>query len=760
MMKNCIIFPLILSSLVGFSQLTLKRADKYFNKLDYKKAAELYEAYLFDKDDAYSQLQLAKIYSHMNYPVQTAKWYEELIDREDLEPVHYLNYAQALCALGKYQEALPYYQKYQTLAKDPLLAQEKTYGINHINDFFADSSLMEVSGLDVSSVESDYAPTLLADKLVFASGRGNWFGLQRKFAWNNKNYYDLYTVANNGKIVNFNKKLNSKYHEGKSAFSADGKTIYFTRNNYSHGKFGRSVEGINKLKILIATLDEHGQWYNIREFKYNSNEYSTGDPFLSKDGQTMYFVSDMPGGFGGTDVYKSTLVNNEWSQPSNLGHKVNTESNERTPFLSPEGVLYFASEGHFGLGGLDVYQATMTGETVSGIRNMGAPLNSTRDDFGFIFEPTSRIGFFSSDRPGGKGDDDIYQVKIKEDPKVNFSGTTYWRSDREDIYQRKILPFATLKIKNLSSGQSTEIESDENGSFSTALTQGANYQIWASKDTLLKSLAMIDLSNKANKVLESQEMILVQQTPKAKNVTVEGSVIDAITKKAVANPQLYLYNTQTEQTTLVPVDANGKYVLDLNQNTYYLLKTVANGYLVNCISFNTPAASDKAMKLSEPLEMSKLALNTKLEVENLYYDLGKFDIKPASALELDKVVQFMTDNSGISVELGAHTDARGSSVSNASLSDNRAKAAHDYIVSKGIEDSHISYKGYGEAQPLNKCKDGVKCTEDQYAINRRTEIKITGIKSDLDPTATINLYNAFVAGQAANSCKQVGLAPK
>jgi outer membrane protein OmpA-like peptidoglycan-associated protein len=759
-MKKVFIIPVLLACVSGFSQLTLKRADKYFDQLDYEKAAYYYKAFLHEKDDAYSQLQLAKIYSHMNMPVETERWYRELIDRDDLEPVHYLQYAQALCALGRYNEALPYYEKYRNVATDKLMAEEKVYGIQHINDFFADSALSQVKAASFNSSSSDFAPAFWGNNVVFASGRGNAFGLQRKFAWNNKNYYDLYVGGDSTKTKRFDKAVNTKFHEGASAFSADGMTMYFTRNNYNKGKLDRSKKGLNMMKIYTSTKNDKGKWSDIKEFKYNSNDYSTGDPCLSADGQTLYFISDKPGGFGGTDLYKCVLNGGQWGEPINLGHKVNTESNERTPYLTKDGTLYFASEGHFGLGGLDIYQAQKTGDTYNQVRNLGYPVNSSRDDFGFIVNSENGNGYFSSDRTGGKGDDDIYWAHIEQNPKIKVQGVTYFRKDNQDLYNKSVLPFASILVKNLSTGEKYEIETDENGAFNTGLKEGYKYEIVAKKDTLIKSVGVIDLTSRNIKNVNPLEMVLVQKTPKAKNVVLEGQVVDAKTGAAIKSPTMFLYNTKTKKTQKVKVDANGNYSLQLDPNTEYLVKTASNGYLINCSSFTTPPASTKTQTLAAPLDLDKLALNTKIEVENLYYDVNKFNIRPDAALELDKVVQFMKDNAGITVELGAHTDARGTNVANATLSNNRAKAAHDYIVSKGVSDTQISYKGYGEAQPLNKCIDGVKCTDEEYAKNRRTEIKITGIKESADPSLSLNESNAFVAGQGAGSCKNIAIVPK
>ena len=494
-MKKIFIYPILFACFASFGQLTLKRADKYFASYDFEKAAYFYKSFLHEKDDAYSQLQLAKIYSYTNNHVEAERWYREVMDRNDLEPVHYLHYAQSLSALGKYQEALPYYDKYRERADDKLLAEEKYYEITDIDEFFADSALALVKKLDFNSVESDFAPSIYGEDLVFASARGNSFGIQRKFSWNNKNYLDLFQLNKEGEVVKFDKTINSKYHEGAITFSPDGNTAFFTRNNFNKGQFSRSKKGVNMIKLYTATKDANGKWGNIQEFKYNSDEYSTGDPSLSADGLTLYFVSDKPGGFGGTDIYSSKKVGEEWSEPVNLGHKVNTEANERTPFVSKEGNLYFASEGHFGLGGLDLYAADFANGTYVEVRNLGYPVNSSGDDFAMIIDSETRNGYFSSNRAGGKGEDDIYGLYLEEKPAIKIKGNTFWRTDEEDVYSRKGLEDVKISIVNLTSGAFENLYSDENGSFELALKPGSKYEITASKENLITSVASIDLKN-------------------------------------------------------------------------------------------------------------------------------------------------------------------------------------------------------------------------------------------------------------------------
>ncbi len=758
-MKKIIFLPILFACVTGYAQLTLKRADKYFSKYNFEKSAYFYKAFLFKKDDAYAQLQLAKIYAYVNNSVETVRWYKEVIDRNDLEPIHYLNYAQALSSLSRYQEALPYYEKYKGLASDKLLAEEKVYGINHINDFFQDSALYQVKNLDFNSIDSDFAPMFYGDSVVFSSARSTDFGLQRKFSWNNKNYLDLFYVGKEGKVAKFDKNINSKYHEGSIAFSPDKKTAYFTRNNYNNGKFDRSKKGVNMINMYSATLNSHGKWSSITPFKYNSNDYSTGEPSVSLDGNTLYFISDKPEGFGGTDIYKCTWAGTDWSEPINLGHKVNTESNERTPFISEEGILYFASEGHFGLGGLDSYMAEISNGSFLSPKNMGSPINSASDDFGLILNP-KKVGYFASDRVGGKGDDDIYGVHVNEQPLMKITGNSFWRTDEEDIYSRKSLSDVKISVQNINTGTIQELYSDELGGFELNLNAGSKYEVIASKENLINSAAFLDLTKKHIKKINPIEMILVKNLPKPTKVPFEFNIVDNANNLPMANTSLFLLNSKTKKVQKLLTDEFGKYKLDLEPNTEYVVKSAPKGYLVNCVSFGTTNAVKETQTTAEPLKLRKLELNQKMEVKNVLYDVNKYEIRSDAALELNKVVQFIKDNPSITVELGAHTDARGSSIANTTLSTKRAQAARDYIVAQGVSSNNISFKGYGESQLLNLCKDGVTCLDELHAQNRRTEIKVTGINKNLVSDAIeLNETTAFDKNRES-MCNRLGLITK
>ncbi len=268
-----------------------------------------------------------------------------------------------------------------------------------------------VNRLSINSKYSDYAPSFFEGELVFASSRNANSFSKIVHELNNQPFLDLYTTvraSDQRSIGRLKGEINSKFHESSATFSKDGKTVYFTRNNYSKRKSKTNQEGTILLKLYKASYD-NGKWRNIEELPFNSDEYSIAHPALSKDGKHLYFASDMPGSFGKSDLYVVEInEDGSFKTPRNLGDQINTSGRETFPYISDKGKLFFASDGHDGLGGLDVFMILPDRNGVAGVYNLGEPINSTKDDFTFIINEENKIGYFASNRKGGRGDDDIY----------------------------------------------------------------------------------------------------------------------------------------------------------------------------------------------------------------------------------------------------------------------------------------------------------------------------------------------------------------
>ena len=395
----------------------LRRANAEFEKFHYKTAIKLYTAYLAKhSSNKEAQEKLAHSYRKVNDSKNAEKWYSIVVNNPNTKPTNKLYYAQSLAMNGRYEESRKWYKIYAKEVGHDERGHvfEKTY--QNLAQFYEDASKYEVRLAPFNSKKADFSPMFYRQGIVFCSSREpedrKKQSKKDKFSWNGERFLDLYYTR--GGVTSpepFHKDINSRYHEGPVAFYNGENSVVFTRNNYYNGKFKKSKEGINKLKLYLATIVSD-KFAEIVEFPYNDDEYSVGHPTLSSDGTTLYFVSDMPGSLGGTDIFKSVLKAGRWGQPQNLGPEINTKGNEMFPFLDADNNLYFASNGHAGLGGLDVFLARNINGRFAPPENLGAPVNSSQDDFGFIIDTDKNEGYFSSNREGGVGDDDIYYFKL------------------------------------------------------------------------------------------------------------------------------------------------------------------------------------------------------------------------------------------------------------------------------------------------------------------------------------------------------------
>lgn len=453
----------------------IQRADEYFNKMWYAEAAKLYELALTkqDQDFTYDVLKKAGDAHYFNTDMEKAfKWYNLLYEKyEDKMNSDYIfKYAHSLKGTGNYKRSKRLMKLYNRK-----LANEKIEVNSEYNEIVLDGLLrmqdrFDVKNLNINSKYSDFSPMYYnSDEMVFASSKDSSIYNTRRYKWNNQPYLDLFVAKVNEEsqdlknAIKFSKEINTKYHEASVTFSPDNETMYFTRNNYGK-KLRRDKNGINHLKIY-RSKKINGEWIEADEVSFNSDDYSTGHPALSKDGKQLYFVSDMPGSIGETDIFVvDVLEDGSFSTPRNLGPEINTEQKEMFPFINDK-KLYFSSNGHVGLGGLDIFEVAFDDEVgFLEVRNVGKPVNSKKDDFSFIVDEESQKGYFASNRAGGKGDDDIYSFKtlqIEEIPanKNAISGVV------TELVSGNFMPNALVQLLDENNIKLKEMEADENGAF-------------------------------------------------------------------------------------------------------------------------------------------------------------------------------------------------------------------------------------------------------------------------------------------------------
>ncbi|OYQ37644.1 hypothetical protein CHU92_07750 [Flavobacterium cyanobacteriorum] len=633
-MKAKFIYITLICCSVANGQQKLKQAEKLFDEMAYVAAAKAYEEYFkkakSEKPQGKSLLNMADAYYFTRDYGKAAAAYQKIT----LDDVHFNRYIQSLRIQKQYQEADRLMEG--RLANNP--GQLDRY---HRQKKYLDSicTLRPVSKVTnvatVNTDKSDFGTAFYGSKTVFCSSKDTLQMGGKTYQYNMQPYLELYVADRNeadGMLINpkkFVAKSQINYHNAVAAFSPDLHIMYYSANIVkSSGKLHNSKAGTNNLGIFYG--QPQGDYLReVKALPFNSIDYSVAQPALSKDGRWLYFVSDMPGGYGETDIYKvAVMPDGTFGKPLNLGPVINTPFKEMFPFVNDE-ALYFASEGHYGLGGLDIFKSEIAGESFTEPQNEGVPMNSNGDDFALTLSDDGSYGYFSSNRNGGMGDDDIYYF-TKEKPCVQqVTGYVIHQKTSQTVKGAKVTGMGT-DGRVLASA-----ETDAGGFYVLALLCDATITI---------------------------------------AVTAEDFAIE---KTEVATP-------------LQP----GGLKLDLKVKMYTDL-----------------------IKKEEGVE--KIAINP------IYFDLDKYNITPQAAAELDKVVDVLKRFPVMVIKIESHTDSRASDDYNITLSQNRAKATYNYILSKNIDPQRIeSVTGYGETRLLNGCGNGVPCTEAQHQLNRRSEFII------------------------------------
>ena len=412
-----IIILVILSSFSLTAQTkATKKADKHFDKFEFVEAIEDY-AKLVDKGsaDAYVYERLAEANYNIFNTTEAEKWFAKAIETSQ-EPETIFKYSEMLKANGKYEASNTQMKKFASMRPGDVRATMFMASPDYLPKILDRGKKFNVQNMDINSAVSDFGGTLQDGKLYIASARND---ARKNYGWNEQPFLDMYsfTASEDGSYQNENMledKMNTKYHEGLMSFSPDGNTVYFSRESFFENIYEKKEGSNTKYSVLhmFKATKSGDEFSNIEALPINSENYSIKNPSVSPDGKTLYFASDMPGGFGNFDIYKASIDGNgQVGTPVNLGQKVNTESQEMFPYISDNNTLYFSSIGHLGLGGMDVFYTKEIDGKMAPIRNVGIPVNSNGDDFAFSINEESGEGFVSSNREGGKGDDDIYAIK-------------------------------------------------------------------------------------------------------------------------------------------------------------------------------------------------------------------------------------------------------------------------------------------------------------------------------------------------------------
>ncbi|MDO5978082.1 OmpA family protein [Flavivirga spongiicola] len=647
-------------------------ADRFFQKGDYIKAAEYYEKELKKERHKKAIENIAVCYYNIFEYRLASRYLKQLIKGKYVEKDKTYNNAynfklyQVLSALGDYETALDYFKRYK---ENESISLNKAESIDIIEAFKLKTPDYKIKKSQFNSDASDFGAVKFNDSVYFTSDRDNKQLLRKKYKWTHQSFLDIYAVKVNenndtiGAVKSLTKTINSKLHEGNFCFTSDGNTLYISRSNYTDGKKEFNEQSANNIH-LYKTTRTHGKWSKLEKLAFNKNGFSYQHPALSPDGKKLYFSSDIEGGYGSFDLYYVTIeVDGAFSEPVNLGQTINTENREHFPFISQQGHLFFASNGHLGLGMLDNFVSEYVNETFTKPINLGAPINSRYDDFNLNYHD-AKEGFFSTNR--NKKNDEIF--KFKQTGEI-FIREYINRFEVRDIDTKAYIPNAEVVLK------------DKKGSEKYTNT--------------LDSLAFFNI----NLLADSYEFTAKNEAylPNTLSVT----VIEEQDQKHV----LYLKKIPPPP----PVDP--------------VEVIIAEKKIDKKLKEEDPKRFELLTDVEGPPVVEK---NGKLffQLAPIYFDFGMWNIRADSKKILDELAAKLERYPNIYLKISSHTDSRGTVRYNQILSERRAESTRNYLALEGfINARRMKFQGFGELEPIVPCPM-LNCTDEEHQLNRRSEFEI------------------------------------
>lgn len=687
-----------------------------YQALAYRNALELYLYTVQRHPDNYeAHNRIAECYFRLGDIEAAEIKYAELANLPQGDPIYKYHYAQILSIRGKYGEAERWFAEYAKAQTDDPRAAAKLDFIYSLSYYFRDSVLYAISNEPYNSDQSDFSPHLYKDQVVFVSARDRDLFIKKKSlsAIDEDEAHLNVFIAPKESIESekdiepfYGTSLNSPLHDGPIVFFDNQKQVAFTRSNMRNGKPYVNKQGRINFKIFFARLGDDNQMSRLAEFPFNDDEYSNGHPWVSEDGTTMYYASDMPGGFGGVDLYHSELVNGKWSKPVNLGPKVNTLGDDLYPYVVLDSALYYASNGLGGLGGLDLFVSYKGKDQTFGLpSNLGFPLNTSSDDFALILDNNGREGLFSSNRPGGNGYDDIYKFKVKS---FFLTGKVIDRFDSTTV-----IPGAEV---NLFDGEGNKVgmtTSSELGIVHFDLDFDLDYQLTAAKEdySWVDSLTYSTFTR-----YMGGDSVLIPLWKHS--LFAKGKVYSNETQSILPGASVTIDDLTDGTTETVLLDSLGKYSFKLEPNKHYKISSSKPGHLPK--SFNMNTANIFKGELFNDFLLEEI-YEEKAEVQ---FDFDKSDLKPLAIGQLRPLLKTLQKKKESTLNIGAHADSFGTHEYNQRLSERRAKTVLDWFVANGIVKSRIVAHGFGEELLLNHCSEGVECSDEEHSLNRRAEMKV------------------------------------
>jgi outer membrane protein OmpA-like peptidoglycan-associated protein/tetratricopeptide (TPR) repeat protein len=724
-----------------FSQTALKKlAETSFEKQDYQIAAASYERLVQKGDSSVEVLfKLGDAYYYNSNYVKANNWYvKSYAKNKQLTANQFHRFIQTLKSVGNKEESNRVMVAFtQAFPQDIRVKNNVTS-----EKYFQNPLQVSIKNLAINSAYSDYGASIYKDSLVFSSARPalvsstDYYRTDQPFT---NLFVAIKTDSTYNNVSLLKKEVTySAFHEATPVFTKDGKTMYYTKNELKDNKSTKAMDGLYK---LYKAVFENGKWMDKGMLAIAGSEGARiAHPTLSLDEKTLYFAAEMKQGFGQSDIY-SIALNSDGSVglPINLGTKINSEGRESYPFITENNLLIFASDGHPGFGGFDLMALDLTDETAP-IINLGATINSTEDDFNFVQKAGTNEGVFSSNRSGGKGDDDLYNFVITKPIEIDVP--VYLTGTVRDSSTQEILPNTAIEILDENGNVVAAFKSDETGSFKLEVEKNKNYVIAYKNEGYNSVQQTVSIPLKAKGTIQTLA-ILAKPAPVVEEFIGFGLscyVTEAKTNLALDSVEITLVDPLTKiefikrftekNGTITEMLANAQ----LNDSLAYTITLKKKGYFTKVLDFKKQLTKPGIVGIHEELDLSLTKIEEGMDlakvfkINPIYFDVNKFNIRPDAAIELDKIIAIMNENPTLVVELGSHTDCRAPIAYNERLSDRRAKASAAYIKLKIKNLTRIYGKGYGESQLITDCpcEGDVKstCSDEEHQLNRRTEFKI------------------------------------
>lgn len=655
-------------SVVFAQNKNLEKGQRFVAKKEYRLAIPYLEKYTQKSNNKSAQRKLLTCYLETKQDKVALELAKRIANKSTAEAIDFLNYANLLKKLHQYDDAKKWYLKYSKLNRSDKTVLQHIKTFNLISEISNDS-LYLANPININTKQTDYANSLYKDGLILVSGRPNKHSKQ--INRNNKeHYFNFYYTKKVGSKYSipklFSNELSTKYHEGSTSFSANEQFIYFSRNTGIV-----DLNGQAQLNIYMSRFNK-GKWDKPELFQYAGDKYSTGHPSVSEDGKLLFFISNMPGGYGGTDIYYCRKQGFSWGPPINLGPVINTSSNEMFPYISDDQFLYFASSGHIGLGGLDIFKSKFEQNNWLYPINIGYPFNSNKDDFAYIFDHKNNTGLFSSNR---NGSDDIFEFKTNTNKLDSLEGKIY------KIRSNKPLDSVTIHLmdKKLVLAKTY---TDSFGGFKFKIFKDKKYSIFIQKEDFKSKRVLYfpqTLSKKGN------VKIRLEESPWA---NIKAFVKNQFSSKPIKDAKVEIVNKTYNLSSYYKTDANGNFSIKVDTGNKYDVIVSKTGYFTTILN---NYINDEI----QSIDLINTKGNQTIELFTSTFPDQSWLLSEITKGELNNVIEILKHNPDILIEIRASTKIDNGGKKNKILCIKRGTEAMKYMVSKKIPANRIKIKAIG-----------------------------------------------------------------